>query len=36
MAGLPKAALRHVAEVVFPDARRAEQILAALEWGLPV
>ena len=36
MAGLPKAALRHVAEVVFPDTRRVEQILAALDWGLPV
>ncbi|HFD16616.1 MAG TPA: hypothetical protein ENJ38_09970 [Rhodospirillales bacterium] len=36
MAGLPKAAVRHVAEIVFPDARRVEQILATLEWGLPV
>ncbi len=30
MAGLPKAALRHVAEIVFPDARRRRRLIYAV------
>ncbi len=30
MAGLPKAALRRVAEIVFPDARRRRQLIYAV------